>query len=352
MIKDHLDDIVKCTRCGRCRALCPVQEELGWESTNARGRMLLARALAEDVPPSAAMRTSFYTCLTCAMCTATCPSGARPDDVVEAARREMVGAGEAPPYYATVLDNISSCGNPLGEQSSRTAWAPADSKGKSDLIFWVGCLESYRELRAARATFDVLRRFGARLLEDERCCGSPLLRLGGEPVTREHNIRQIERSGAKTIVTGCSGCYKTLKEDYALDVEVLHVSQFLARVAGDLGLRPLPLTVSYHDPCHLGRCMKVYEEPRAIIKQICALREMATSRQDARCCGGGGGVRRGYRELAQAVARKRLREAPDGVDYIVTACPMCRANLEIAGGRVIDICELIALAQEPGTGSP
>jgi Fe-S oxidoreductase len=346
MIKDHMDDIIKCTRCGRCRALCPVNEELGWESTNARGRMLLARALAEDVPPSDAMQTSFFTCLTCGMCTATCPSGAAPDEVVEAARKELVAAGSAPAYYEAVRDNILTSGNPLADKSSRTAWAPAGAKGKSDLIFWAGCMESYREQRAAQSAFKLLSRFGAKLLDDERCCGSPLLRLGGEPVTAEHNIRQIEHSGAKTIVSGCSGCYKTLKQDYDLDIEVLHVSQFLARKVDDLGLRKLPLKVTYHDPCHLGRCMKVYDEPRTIIKRICTLQEMASSRQDARCCGGGGGVRRGYRELAQSVAQKRLRETPDNTDYIVTACPMCHANLQAAGGNVIDICELVLLALE------
>jgi Fe-S oxidoreductase len=346
MIKDHMDDIIKCTRCGRCRAHCPVNDELGWEATNARGRMLLARALAEDVPPSDAMQTSFFTCLTCGMCTATCPSGACPDDVVEAARKEMVAKHKAPLYYEAVRDNILTSGNPLADKSSRTAWAPAGAKGKSDLIFFAGCMESYREQRAAQAAFKILSRFGAKLLDDEQCCGSPLLRLGGEPVTVEHNLRQIERSGAKTIVTGCSGCYKTLKQDYDLDVEVLHVSQFLARKVDDLGLRRLPLTVSYHDPCHLGRCMKVYDEPRAIIKRICKLQEMASSRQDARCCGGGGGVRRGYRELAQSVARKRLLEAPEGISHIVTACPMCHANLQAAGGNVIDIAELVLMALE------
>jgi len=346
MIKDHMDDIIKCTRCGRCLALCPVHEELGWESTSARGRMLLARALAEDVPPSDAMRNSFYTCLTCAICTVTCPSGARPDYVVEAARQEMVAAGAAPEYYEAVRDSILTCGNPLDETAPRAAWAPAGAKGKSDLIFWAGCLESYRGQKAAQATFKILSRFGARLLDDERCCGSPLLRLGGEPVTREHNLRQIERSDAKTIVTGCSGCYKTLKQDYELDIEVLHVSQFLARRVDDLGLRPLPLKVSYHDPCHLGRGMNVYDEPRTIINKICTLREMASSRQDARCCGGGGGVRRGYKQLARSVAQKRLAERPADVEYIVTACPMCNENLAAAGGNVIDICELVSLALE------
>lgn len=346
MIKNHMDDIIKCTRCGRCRAICPINEELGWESTNARGRMLLARALAEDVPPSEAMRSSFYTCLTCAMCSFTCPSGAKPDEVVEEARKEIVRTKAAPRYVDDVRESILASGNPLGETSSRTAWATEGATGKSDLIFWAGCLSSYRKQKSAAAAFKVLSRFGAKLLEDERCCGSPLLRLGEEPVTMEHNLRQIERSGAKTIVTACAGCFKTLTESYGLDIEVLHLTQFLARNIDDLGLKQLPLKVSYHDPCHLGRCMKVYEEPRTIIKSICSLREMATSRQDARCCGGGGGVRRGYRDLAQSVAKKRLQDVPDGVDYIVTACPMCNSNLQDAGGRVIDIAELILMALE------
>ena len=343
MIGDRLDDIVKCTRCGRCLAICPIREELGWESTGARGRMLLARALAEGVSPSDAMRNSFYTCLTCAMCTSTCPSGAKPDEVVESARKCLVDADSAPPYYRVVAENIAMLGNPLGEAGSRTAWAPAGAVGgRSDLIFWAGCLMSYRKQVAAKAAFKIMSRFGAKLLEDERCCGSPMLRLGGHPSTLEHNLRQIERSGAKTIVTGCAGCYKTLKEDYGLgDVEVLHITQFLARSAGELGLRRLSLKLTYHDPCHLGRCMNVYEEPRAIIRRIGSFVEMGSSKDNARCCGGGGGVRRGYRDISRRIAAKRLNEVPGGVDYIVTACPMCNSSLEDAGGNVIDLCELV-----------
>ena len=209
---------------------------------------------------------------------------------------------------------------------------------------------SYRKQEEARAAFSLLSRFGAKLLEDERCCGSPLLRLGGKPATIEHNIRQIGQSGAKTIVTSCAGCYKTLKENYGLDgVEVLHITQFLARKVDELGLKPLPLKLTYHDPCHLGRCMHVYDEPRMLIRRIGSFTEMASSKQDARCCGGGGGVRRGYKDLAQKVAAKRLNEVPAGIDYIVTACPMCNSNLEDAAvfagtkpvGKVIDICDLI-----------
>ncbi len=344
MIRDHIEDIIKCTRCGRCRALCPINEELGWESTNARGRMLLARALAEGEKPSEGMQRSFYTCLTCAMCSSTCPSGARPDEVVEAARREMLLEGLSPPYYNNILENVTKHGNSLGDPGPRNAWVPGELKlaGKADVIYWAGCLTSYRQQQTALAGLKVLSRFGARVLEDERCCGSPLLRLGGEAVTLEHNLEQIRKCGARAIVTGCAGCHKTLSE--CLDVEVLHFAQFVARHIDELPLKRLPYKVSYHDPCHLGRCMGVYEEPRTIIERICEFEEMASSRKDARCCGGGGGVRRGYADLARKVAKKRVAEAPEGIDFIVTACPMCRANLQDAGGKVLDIAELVLMS--------
>ncbi len=345
MIQDHIEDIIKCTRCGRCRALCPINEELGWESTNARGRMLLARALAEGEKPSEGMKRSFYTCLTCAMCASTCPSGARPDEVMEAARKELIKEKCSPDYYTDILNNINKHGNSLGDAGQRNAWVPDELKlkGKADVIYWAGCLTSYRQQKTALAQLKILGRFGARVLEDERCCGSPLLRLGGEPVTSGHNLEQVRKSGAKTLVTGCAGCYKTLKDGIP-GVEVLHVTQFLARHVDELPFKRLPYKVTYHDPCHLGRCMGIYEEPRAIIRRICELKEMHTSKKEARCCGGGGGVRRGYGDLAGRVAKKRLAETPDGVDYIITACPMCNANLRDSGGRVLDIAELVLMA--------
>ncbi|HTX43082.1 MAG TPA: (Fe-S)-binding protein [Methanocella sp.] len=344
MIQDHIEDIIKCTRCGRCRALCPINEELGWESTNARGRMLLARALAEGERPSEGMKRSFYTCLTCAMCSSTCPSGAKPDEVVEAARKELIVKKFSPPYYDSILENVTKYGNSLGDTGPRNAWVPEGLRldGRADIIYWAGCLTSYRQQRTALASLKILSRFGARVLGDERCCGSPLLRLGGESAALGHNLEQVRKSGARTLVTGCAGCYKTLGE--CLDVEVLHFTQFIARHIGELPLKRLPYKVTYHDPCHLGRCMGVYEEPRIIIKSICGLEEMASSGKDARCCGGGGGVRRGYGDLARKVAKKRLTEAPEGVDYIVTACPMCHANLQDAGGKVLDIAELVLMS--------
>jgi len=208
-------------------------------------------------------------------------------------------------------------------------------------------MNSYRFTETAANTFALLRRFGATMLPAEQCCGSPLLRTGFDAQRFvDENCRQIAETGAGTVITGCAGCYTTLKKNYPQDFRVLSVPEFLAEKISEIDIRPLDLTVTYHDPCHLGRHNQIYEQPRLIIEAICRLKEMKTNRNAARCCGGGGGVRAGYRDLSLQMAKKRLGDVPDGVDYIVTSCPLCIRNLRDAGAgeKVIDLVDLVAMA--------
>jgi Fe-S oxidoreductase len=192
-----------------------------------------------------------------------------------------------------------------------------------------------------------LSRFGVTLLPSEQCCGSPLLRTGFDSKRLiDNNARQIRQIGAKIVITGCAGCYTTLKNSYSTDFRVLSVPEFLAEKISELALRRLDITVTYHDPCHLGRHNEIYDPPRQVIKAICSLSEMKSSGKAARCCGGGGGVRAGYNEISLAMARRRLKDVPEGVDYIVTSCPLCVRNLRDAGAgeKVIDLVDLVTMA--------
>ena len=222
---------------------------------------------------------------------------------------------------------------------------------KSDYVYFVGCFDSYRYPEFAKKTFKVLQRFGVTLLPDEQCCASPLLRTGfredAEKVM-ERNLEQIRKVGAHTIITSCAGCYTTLKNNYPEELHVISLPEFLAEHLDELKLKKLDLTVTYHDPCHLGRHNKIYEAPRKVIQAICTLKEMKNIKENSRCCGGGGGVRIGYPDISLELARNRLEDVPEGVDYIVTSCPLCVRNLRDAGGNieVIDIVELVAMAME------
>lgn len=348
----YLRSILKCVRCGTCRSVCPVFEETGWESSGARGRMLVAHGISQGMDIDSDVQTSINTCTTCGLCEQNCPSGAKPPDVVEETRHQLVLKNRITDKQAKLRDNVNRYGNTLAETSGRYSWLgeePADFKEHAEYVFFVGCLEAYRYPEVAKATFDILKKFDVTLLPDEYCCGSPLLRTGFEADdVIDKNIEQIKKIGAHTVITGCAGCYTTFKNDYPHEFEVKHVVEFLAEHIDELDMKPLDITVAYHDPCHIGRKHGIYEAPRKIIKAICNLKEMKTIREDARCCGGGGGVLSGYPELSHSIAEKRMAEVPEGVDYVVTSCPLCRRNLSQGNKNipVIDIVELVALAMK------
>jgi Fe-S oxidoreductase len=352
MILDRIDKraINKCVRCGSCRTFCPVFQESGWESANTRGRIIIIKNLAEDsLAADARVLDSLNSCTTCGICTDNCPAGVNPPELVESARRELVGRGIMTASQSMLGNRILQSGNTFGDPADRLAWLKdrrlrAD---KAECVYFVGCMNSYRYPKTAARSYELLRRFGVSLLPSEQCCGSPLFRTGfdaGRLV--DENDRQMKEMKAKSIITGCAGCYTTLKKSYSDRYRVLSIPEFLAEHISELGLKDLDITVTYHDPCHLGRHNGIYEQPRRVIESICRLKEMKANREAARCCGGGGGVRAGYKDLSLKMARRRLLDVPEGVDCIVTSCPLCIRNLRDAGAgeKVIDLVDLVAMA--------
>jgi len=352
-MKLDLRSINRCVRCGTCRSVCPVFEESGWESANTRGRILVMKGLASGFEADKEVQESLNTCTTCGICTEKCPAGVNPPQLVEEARRELVASGIMTAEQSDLSMRIYGSGNTFGELTSRLAWLSDRSwlKAKSDYVYFVGCMNSYRYTETAKNSFALLSKFGVTVLPDEQCCGSPLLRTGFSAARLvDANVRQMKQIGAKTIITGCAGCYTTLKKNYPAEIRIQSIPEFLADHISELNIKSLPLKVTYHDPCHLGRHNKIYEQPRRVIEAVCELREMKANRENARCCGGGGGVRSGYPDLSQQMAKRRLLDVPVGVDYIVTSCPLCVRNLRDAGAgeKVIDLVDLVARA----TGLP
>ena len=310
---------------------------------------MVIKGMSSGLQADSNVLDSLNTCTTCGICTENCPAGVNPPELIERARRGLVTRGIMTRSQADQSRNIFESGNTFGDPRDRLAWLQDRRllKKKAEYVYFVGCMNSYRNPETAARTFAILSRFGATLLPAEQCCGSPLLRTGFDAARFvDENSRQIEETEAKTVITGCAGCYTTLKKNYAKQFEVVSVSEFLAEHISELALKPLDLTVTYHDPCHLGRHNKIYEQPRLLIEAICHLKEMKATRKDARCCGGGGGVRAGYRDLSLQMARRRLQDVPEGVDYIITSCPLCVRNLRDAGAgeKVIDLVDLVAKA--------
>ena len=200
--------------------------------------------------------------------------------------------------------------------------------------------------------------------EAELCCGSTLLRMGdreGFKRMARANLDSLKKLGVKTVVTGCSGCYSVLKEEYPeledLPFEVKHITEMLASLVKEGRADPqgeVAMKVTYHDPCHLGRYCEVFDAPREVLEAIPGLElaEMQRSREKGWCCGAGAGVRTAFPEFAAWSAGERLYEAKEtGAEAVATACPFCEQNLRAAadGFEVLSVVDL--LARSLGRGS-
>ncbi|KPV61787.1 MAG: CoB--CoM heterodisulfide reductase iron-sulfur subunit D [Candidatus Bathyarchaeota archaeon BA2] len=364
---------------GEYMQICPSGTYFGFESYFSSGKMEVIRGLIEGLisKPSEKLLEIVYVCTLCGACEKNCEeftllgedSGGL-THIFEDARAFLVESGWGPlEKHKEFASSIRVNHNPyLEPHEKRESWTEKSSLRKGSLVYFTGCTSSYRQKEVAKATVKALEAMEEKFVimgSEEWCCGSPLLRTGQiDQITElaEHNVKALKEIGAKKVITSCAGCYRTLKSEYPKilgaqpDFEVVHSSQFFA---GALDKNKLKLTkdvdatVTYHDPCHLGRHMGVYDEPRNLLKKIPDLKlvEMPRSRQNSWCCGAGGGVKSAFPDFATSTAVERLREAEAiGVKKIVSMCPFCKHNLTDAAKllknkfEVYDVVELLSKA--------
>lgn len=213
------------------------------------------------------------------------------------------------------------------------------------MLYFRGCTAREKETSIQKATEKLLNLAGVdyHILEDEKCCGSVLLRTGFFKEAQSQIEKNTEVLRGEKIITSCAGCYKTLKDDYE-GLDVIHISQLLDELIrdGKLNLEKGELDVTYHDSCHLARHMEVFDEPRNVIGALANLVEMENNRENSLCCGAGGGVKSAYPEIATQMARTRIDQAMDtGCKTLVTACPFCKLNLSNDELEVLDLTEFL-----------
>lgn len=213
------------------------------------------------------------------------------------------------------------------------------------MLYFRGCTARERLTGIQDATEKILDLAGVdyHVLEDEKCCGSVLLRTGFVEEARQQIEKNTEILKGEKIITSCAGCYKTLNDDYE-GLDVIHISQLLDRLIkdGKLSLNKTDFNVTYHDSCHLGRHCGVYDEPREVIRNVANLVEMENIRENGLCCGAGGGVKSAYPELADEMAKLRINQAKQtGCKTLVTPCPFCKLNLQNDDLEVLDLTEFL-----------
>jgi len=370
------EEYLRCIRCGLCSYTCPVYRVLLTETFSPRGRVALVRAAAQgDLEPGENFASKFYSCLLCAACGQACPSGVKVDELLLSVKEELARRGLLPPALARLSEAIHKAHNISGEDNAaRLIWSenlerpPSGARRKTaEVIYFVGCVSSFfpRSYAIPHAFVQTLEAAGvnyALLGEDEWCCGYPLFINGLLPEAQEairHNIARARATGASKVVVTCPSCYHIWKHIYPQvageemgDLQVLHSTEFLADLIdqGVLCLQEMRRTVTYHDPCDLGRKSQVYEPPRRVLRSIPGLTlvEMDGRGADSLCCGGGGNLETYDPELVAALSARRLAQArKTGAQLIVSACQQCERTLTEAARRervrlrVVDITEIV-----------
>lgn len=399
-------DMFTCTECGRCREVCPTH--LTGKPLSPKGFMVdLRNALYADADAlidadagrgdgSAAKKLAartpliggwideetIWACTTCRYCEHACPVGITYVDKITDLRRHLVlEKSDFPKEAQTAFNGMERQGNPWNlAASDRDAWTKdlpfpvltmaeaAEAKGAGvEVLFWVGCAGSYEERgkRVSRSLAKLLREAGvtyAILGKEETCTGDAARRLGNEYLFQtlaQQNVETMKGYGVTKIVTNCPHCFNTLANEYpdfGGKFEVMHGTELVARLVAEGRIRLVhatPMSLSFHDPCYLGRHNGVYEAPRELLNAIpgITVKELPRTRENGMCCGAGGGRMWLDETIGARVNQARFAEIEaNGTDAVGVSCPFCmvmlgNAKTELAGKtEAFDVLELAAQA--------
>jgi Fe-S oxidoreductase len=420
-LEDYRDDCTDCSRCSYCKWIpldhiksarfaraCPSIEYCSFQAYSLAGRLSIGLSLLEGrIGYNDELKDIVWKCQldgACDVSDKVCRYNIRGLEVMREMRFKLVEDGQTLPQHKPYLDSLHREENMMMEpRVNRGKWADGLdiknlAKEKAAVVFHAGCRYSYDKglQNTARAAVMMLRNAGVDIGimgDNESCCGGRAYQWGYRNELNafaKKNARAWANAGVKTVVTPCAECYHTFERLYpeiGVTFEVVHVVEYVNRLIkeGKIKLtKSVPLTVTYHDPCHLGRLGEpyvpwqgskekiygqipvwrpsrprytgawgVYDAPRNVLKSIpgLALVEMERIREYAWCCGAGGGVLEAYPDFAAWTAAERLTEAKaTGAEAIVSACPWCERNFtdtvrsQDEKIEVYDIVDLVQMA--------
>jgi Fe-S oxidoreductase len=362
------DAFKRCFQCGLCDVVCP------WNRVRTFSMRKIVRQATFGLTEIES--EDIWLCTTCGRCPQQCPRDVKQIESGVALRRIATEYGVFPaPVKAirTISGSLVGEGNPLSEERAKRAkWAEGLSVKTftegMEVLYFPGCYLSYdpRLKKVARATATILTRAGVDfgiLGEKENCCGESIRKTGDEDVFKllaKENIKTFIDHGVKKILVSSPHCYHTFKNEYPefmVDFEIVHISQYLfelidqgrLEITKDYGKK-----VTYHDPCYLGRHNGIYEEPRGVLEKIAGLEllEMADSREDSLCCGGGGGRIWMETPKGERFSDLRLEQAMEvGAEVLATSCPYCITNFEdsrltLEVTETIEVKDITEIVQE------
>jgi Fe-S oxidoreductase len=346
-------DAFTCVECGRCQVNCPAWgagKELNPKTIVLQTQEALLAGQRERKLGEVYSEKVLWQCTTCGACENQCPVGIEHLPILIGSRRGLVSNGDAPDYLGAMYNNLERRSNIWGlgyDQRTKfvqSAQLETFDAAKHDVLVWLGCAGSFDAdfQKSLRSLFAILRakdvKFG--VLAKERCNGDPAKRTGNEYMYQElanGNIEDLKAAAPKKILTSCPHCVKTIGDDYrkfGYQVEIVHssvyVEELLRGATGDGAAQGE--TVTYHDPCYLGRYGGKVDEPRALLERFGAeIKEPERNRDNPYCCGAGGGLLFADKEEepGSRISDVRFKQLQaTGATTVVTACPFCSIMLK------------------------
>jgi len=373
-VKEVLSEVgetfISCLQCGTCTSVCP------WNRVSSFSPRLILRQLSLGLGSEQSIDQAVWSCVTCRACEENCPRGIEIIDVMRTVRQLNVDAERLPGNLQPPLDSLESDGNPWGGlRDKRTQWSREltvpEFRPGDDFCLFTCCTTAYEpsNAKAGPALPRLLKLAGTSfgtLGTGESCCGDPAHKMGADQVYRDleqSNLKLFKERGVEKMVVSSPHCLNTFLKNYAglRDlISIEHCTEVLDRLITDGRLIPaqeVERTVTYHDPCYLGRHNGIYQAPRRVLQSIPGLKlvEMDNNKESSLCCGGGGGGAWNDTPTGQSLGMLRIEEALDTqAEVIATACPYCILMLNDAvkelgvGNRIVvrDIAELLLQSVE------
>jgi len=347
--KEILDDIQSCLDCKSCLEVCDTYKVTEEEYKSPNGRLKIAEKIFKNQEISNEELIGIYTCTLCASCDLICQQSIPIADIIHSSKIKLVEQNKAPlENHKKIIKGIVEKDNSVGgNPEERLDWLLEQYKREelfeeknSDTLLFFGCMSSFRVKESASAPYEILKLAGYdfKILENEPCCGEYAYSAGNVDIAKKifkENIELFKKIGVKNLVVTCGGClyafdnvYKKYFKDYDLTVKhIIEIVYDLER-EGKINLKPLNRTITYHDPCRLGRKYKngpLFSEPRELLKK-CGLKinELADTPKESPCCGSGSGIRGVDSSICIKIGKELFNKIE--TKELISSCPLCVFN--------------------------
>jgi Fe-S oxidoreductase len=369
LAEDLVNEAFVCAQCGYCKVVCSEFMGKGWESSAPRGKFYFLREyIRGNKEFSNYLKDEFLLCTTCKRCNNVCQVNIPIQEKWDDMRGFLIQEKGMPTFPAFEMMGGSyeqEINIWTGRKSERGDWVTKDIQidRTQPLNYWAGCTAAFVETDIGLNSVRILQEGGINfnfLGKEESCCGIPFAMAGKWDLFEkviQYNVKKFDEKKIKQVVTSCPGCWVALNHYYrewtkkmGLDynIEVIHITEVAAQLLkdGKIKVTPNNETITYHDPCHIGRHGGIYEQPRDILKAIAGENfvEMEHNRKDGLCCGSVL-TRISEPEVSDKIAGFRLQEAVDaGAKKIITNCPCCEFQLRVAGKSIGNNIEIVDIA--------